>query len=129
MAFNGIARALCVNPQFPTDQVLRVQVTQDNGRVGERRLVTTQTVAGRPRHRAGALGTNLDRPRRINRHNTSATGTDLRYVNERQLDRVPPSLDQLGADIDTGADLVFGGPRGLTVFHHGRLGRCAAHVE
>ena len=124
-----VFRKLGVYAHLATHQVARVHVTQHDRRIGKSRLAATQSVTGRPRNRAGAARTDLDRLCGVDGDDAAAARADLGHIDKRKLDRVTPALDEFGADVDTGSDLVFGGAGRLAVFYHRGLGGGAAHVE
>ncbi len=110
-------------------EVLGAQVAEDDQRVGQRRLVPAEAVAGRPRIRARALGADVQHPELVRRDEAAAAGADLGEVDEREPDRVAAALDEPAAQVDPGPDLVLRRLHRQAVLEDRRLRRRPAHVE
>ena len=104
-------------------------VAQHHVGVGHRRVLSAESVGGRPRHGAGAAGTHLESAGRVDPGNASTTGADLGDVDARHPEQLPGAAQQPGSHREVGAHLVLPAEGHPAVLDQGRLGSRATHVE
>jgi hypothetical protein len=82
LGFDCAARLGCVEPHPPAEEAILAQITQDQVAIGDGRHFAAAPVAGRPRHGAGALRPDLQRPEAVDlRHRATAGahGVDVQH--------------------------------------------------
>ena len=94
-------RAACgVEKDVAADELPGVQVAEHDERVGERRARPASPVAGGAGIGACALRADADDALRVDLDDAAAARSDLRHVDERELDGVAAALDQPAAEVD-----------------------------
>ena len=98
-----------IEPDRATRYATGIDVTENDHCIGQRRLGAPFAVGRRPGRRASARRPDAQQPELANSSDAAASCADFGNVDNRQFERVPTTLDQLAADIDPGANLVFVG--------------------
>ena len=114
---DGRVRRRRVELHRAAEEEIGVDAAEHDIGVGRSRRGAAAAVAGRARHRAGALRADAQQSALVDPGDRAAAGADGADVDHRHLDRQAP------------LDLEVGGERDLTVDHRRAVGRGAAHVE
>ena len=114
---NGSSRRRRVELHRTAEEEIRVDAAEHDVGVGRRRRRAAAAVAGRARHRAGALRADAQQSALVDPGDRAAAGADGADVDHRHLDRQSP------------LDLEVGREGDLSVDHRGAVGRGAPHVE
>ena len=93
MPIQGFGSCRRVHRQIAAEQGFRVEVSEHQVGVGDRRLVAAEPVAHRPRVGAGAAGANPRDAAGINPGEAAAPGADFRNVDGRDADQMTTALD------------------------------------
>ncbi len=116
IAIDGALGRRDVEPAVAAEEIVRVEIAEHEVGVGHGRLGAALAVAGRPRHRAGALRPDMQDAAGIDPRDRAAAGADAGDVEAVQGDAVA-------------ADLAVHDQRRRAVDHQADIGRGAAHVE
>ena len=107
------------------EEILGIEITEQQVRVGNRGLFAAEAIAGRPRRRAGGPRPDVQKAEIVDLGDAAATGADLQQLDRQDLQRqAAAALEAVHV-----ANLELVGDRGLAVFDHRYLRRGAAHVE
>src|SRR5690606_11614958 len=115
-ALDGLHGTTLVEPLPAAEEVIRVQVAEDDGGIGNGGLGAALVVAGGTGHRAGAARSDLDLPELVDARDRAAAGADRVGRNDRQGDA--PAVDHRVEIVDAG----------LAVKNHAEVEARAAHV-
>ena len=118
-----------VELEVAAHELNRVEVAEDDERVGECRARPALAVAGRARDGACAHGADPDRARRLRLDDAASARSDLGDVDEGELDRVATALDEPAREVDPSPHFVLARPHRRAVLEQRRLRGRAAHVE
>ncbi len=123
------ARRIGVYGQAAAEQMPRIQVTEHQVGVGQRRLLVAEAVAHRAGHGPGAFGADPQATTSVDTHQAAATGANLGDVESRHAQQVTRAFEESAAGADPVANLVLGHLKRPPILENGRLGGCPAHVD
>ena len=117
-----------VDREPSAEEMGTAQVSEHYVRIGHRRAVPAEAVAGGSRLRPRASGADPQRAARIDPGDAAAPRAHLREIDDRQADGMAGAV-QPAPDVALAAHLVLGGGLDAAVLDEARLGGGAAHVE
>ena len=126
---NGLPGQFPVNGEVAAQQVFRVEIAQQHVGVSDGGVPAAQAVAGRPRHRSGALRPHPDGAAAVHRGDAAAAGSHFGKVDCGYAEDVPGTSEQAMANADVAAHLRLRGLQNFAVFDDASLGGGAAHVQ
>ena len=129
LALEDGAGAIREQRHRPVEQPARVEVAEQQVRVGDRRQLAALAVADRTGNRARRRRADLRGAGRVDPDQAPAAGADLGEVDERHAQRVAAAARQPAAGRQPGGDLELGGEMRPAALDERRLGGRAAHVE
>src|SRR5215472_7658409 len=122
---HGGARRLQIDAHLPASEVRRIEIAEEEIRIGDGGLRAAQAIRGGPRVRSRTPRADLEQPDLVHVRDAPASRSDLDQLDRRDADGQATALDE--APLPCCLEAV-GGER-LAVVDQGELGGGAAHVE